>query len=100
MRVTRAAIGEDARHGVINGRYQVFGYNVLPVCDGAAIPADPGVNPSLTITAIAQNAMSHAPPKGAWPRRAGGHAGSCHRGGLSARGRHPCTTTTGYSNES
>ncbi len=39
------------------------------VCDGAAIPANPGVNPSLTITAKAEHAMSLIPPKaGAEPR--------------------------------
>jgi cholesterol oxidase len=32
------------------------------VCDGAAVPANPGVNPSLTITALAEHAMSHVPP--------------------------------------
>lgn len=34
----------------------------LMVCDGAAVPANPGVNPSLTITALAERAMSHVPP--------------------------------------
>jgi cholesterol oxidase len=39
------------------------------VCDGAAIPANPGVNPSLTITAKAEHAMSLIPPKdGSGPR--------------------------------
>ena len=40
------------------------------VCDGAAIPANPGVNPSLTITALAEHAMSQVEPKadGAPPR--------------------------------
>jgi cholesterol oxidase len=33
------------------------------VCDGAAVPANPGVNPSLTITALAERAMSQVPPK-------------------------------------
>lgn len=33
------------------------------VCDGAAIPANPGVNPSLTITALAEHAMSHVAAK-------------------------------------
>ena len=39
------------------------------VTDGASIPANPGVNPSLTITAKAEHAMSLVPPKdGAEPR--------------------------------
>src|SRR5207344_1650766 len=58
-----AVIGKDAQHGVINDRHEVFGYHNLLVCDGAAVPANPGVNPSLTITAMAENAMSHVPPK-------------------------------------
>ncbi len=56
-----AVIGKDAEHGVINARQEVYGYRNLLVCDGAAIPANPGVNPSLTITAMAENAMSHIP---------------------------------------
>jgi cholesterol oxidase len=32
------------------------------VCDGSAMPANPGVNPSLTITALAEHAMAHIPP--------------------------------------
>jgi hypothetical protein len=36
----------------------------LLVCDGAAVPANVGVNPSLTITARAEHAMSHIPPAG------------------------------------
>jgi cholesterol oxidase len=37
---------------------RVFGYENLLVCDGSAVPANPGVNPSLTITASAERAMS------------------------------------------
>ena len=58
-----AAIGSDPEHGVVDTRNQVFGYENLMVCDGAAIPANPGVNPSLTITALAEHAMSHVPAK-------------------------------------
>ncbi len=58
-----AVIGRDAEHGVINARHEVFGYRNLLVCDGAAVPANPGVNPSLTITAMAEAAMAHVPPK-------------------------------------
>ena len=42
----------------------MFGYANLLVCDGSAIPANVGVNPSLTITALAEHAMSHVPPAG------------------------------------
>jgi cholesterol oxidase len=58
-----AVIGADPDHGVVDSRNRVFGYENLLVCDGAAIPANPGVNPSLTITALAEHAMSHVPPK-------------------------------------
>jgi cholesterol oxidase len=57
-----AVIGPDADHGVVDGRNRVYGYENLMVCDGAAVPANPGVNPSLTITALAERAMSQVPP--------------------------------------
>jgi cholesterol oxidase len=56
-----AVIGPDAASGVVDARQQVFGYENLLVCDGAAIPANVGVNPSLTITALAEHALSHVP---------------------------------------
>jgi cholesterol oxidase len=57
-----AVIAPDADHGVVDARQRVFGYENLLVCDGSAIPANVGVNPSLTITALAEHAMSHVPP--------------------------------------
>jgi cholesterol oxidase len=60
-----AVIADGPEHGVIDGRQRVFGYENLLVCDGSAIPANVGVNPSLTITALAEHAISHVPPKGA-----------------------------------
>jgi cholesterol oxidase len=53
-----AVIAADPEHGVIDARQRVFGYENLLVCDGSAIPANVGVNPSLTITALAERAMS------------------------------------------
>ena len=67
-----AVIGASPDKGVIDGRQRVFGYENLLVCDGAAIPANVGVNPSLTITALAEHAMSHIPAAGA--RREPAHA--------------------------
>ncbi len=56
-------IGQDADHGVIDDRHRVFGYENMFVVDGSAVPANMGVNPSLTITAMAERAMSFIPPK-------------------------------------
>lgn len=57
-----AVIGRDAEHGVVDSRQRVFGYENLLVCDGSVVPANIGVNPSLTITALAEHAISHIPP--------------------------------------
>ncbi len=54
-------MGTSAEDGVIDERCRVFGYDGLYVVDGSAIPANLGVNPSLTITALAEHAMSHIP---------------------------------------
>jgi cholesterol oxidase len=58
-----AVIGANPEHGVVDAANRVFGYENLMVCDGAAIPANPGVNPSLTITAMAEHAMAQVPAK-------------------------------------
>lgn len=60
-----ACMGRDPGEGVIDADHQVFGYQGLYVIDGAAMSANPGVNPSLTITALAERAMSRVPAKGA-----------------------------------
>ncbi len=57
-----AVMGADPGRGVVDASNRVFGYENLLVCDGAAVPANPGVNPSLTITALAERAMSKVPP--------------------------------------
>jgi cholesterol oxidase len=59
-----AVIAPDPSQGVVDARQRVFGYENLLVCDGSAIPANVGVNPSLTITALAEHAMSHVPAAG------------------------------------
>jgi cholesterol oxidase len=59
-----AVIGPDPEHGVVDAHQRVYGYENLLVCDGAAVPANVGVNPSLTITALAEHAMSHVPAAG------------------------------------
>ena len=57
------AIGADPESGVIDSQNRVFGYQGLYVADGSMMPANLGVNPSLTITAITEHAMSHIPEK-------------------------------------
>lgn len=58
-----AVIAADPGAGVVDYRQRAFGYENLIVSDGSVVPANPGVNPSLTITALAERAMSHVPPK-------------------------------------
>ena len=58
-------MGEDAAHGVIDAQHRVFNYRNLYVIDGSAVGANLGVNPSLTITALAERAMSFIPPASA-----------------------------------
>ncbi|MFC9665570.1 GMC oxidoreductase [Nocardia sp. NPDC127606] len=54
-----AVIGSTAETGVVDPHMTVFGYRNMIVCDAAAFPANPGVNPALTITALAEHAMQH-----------------------------------------
>jgi cholesterol oxidase len=56
-------MGETSDTGVIDHRHRVFGHDGLYVIDGSAMSANPGVNPSLTITALAERAMSFIEPK-------------------------------------
>ncbi|MFL1895231.1 GMC oxidoreductase [Aquimarina sp. 2-A2] len=58
-----AVMGKDPETGVIDKDNRVFGYHNLMVCDGSMISANPGVNPSLSITAISELAMSKIPSK-------------------------------------
>lgn len=51
-------MGDSAATGVIDGHHRVYGYEGLYVMDGSAVSANPGVNPSLTITAMAERAVS------------------------------------------
>ena len=68
-------IGESPEHGVVDAYQRVFGHPGLHVVDGAAVSANLGVNPSLTITAQAERAMSLWPNAGAAdPRPAQGSA--------------------------
>jgi len=65
-----AVMGRDASEGVIDADHRVFGYRNLYVCDGSAVTANPGVNPSLTICALTERAMKKIPHRSAaeaWP---------------------------------
>ncbi|MCS7060568.1 MAG: GMC family oxidoreductase, partial [Anaerolineae bacterium] len=55
-------MGAHADAGVVDIHCQVHGYPGLYVVDGSVVPANPGINPSLTITALAEYAMSQIPP--------------------------------------
>jgi len=57
-------IGDSAETGVIDPYHRLYGHPGISVVDGAAVSANLGVNPSLTITAQAERAMSFWPNKG------------------------------------
>jgi len=57
-------IAEKVEQGVVDPYQRVFGHPGLHVIDGSVMPANPGVNPSLTITALAERAMAFWPNKG------------------------------------
>lgn len=54
-------MSRDASAGVIDENFQIHNYPGLYVVDGSVVPANPGVNPTLTITALAEYAMSKVP---------------------------------------
>jgi cholesterol oxidase len=62
-----APLGPDAASGVVNGSFEIHNYPGLFIIDGSIVPANPGVNPSLTITALAEYAMSMNPSKSDLP---------------------------------
>jgi cholesterol oxidase len=57
-----AIIARDPSAGVVDHRQRVFGYENLLVVDGSVVPANVGVNPSLTIAALAERAMTFVEP--------------------------------------
>ena len=59
-----AVIGESASEGVVDGYLRAYGQPGLHIVDGSALSANPGVNPSLSIAALAEWAMAHWPNKG------------------------------------
>ncbi|HEY7629531.1 MAG TPA: GMC oxidoreductase [Thermoleophilaceae bacterium] len=57
-------IGDDSDSGAVDPYLRLFGQPGMHVMDGSVMPANPGVNPSLMITALAERAMSLWPNKG------------------------------------
>ncbi|MBZ5613219.1 MAG: cholesterol oxidase [Acidobacteriia bacterium] len=55
-------IADSSSHGVVDSHHRVFNYKNMYICDGSVVAANLGVNPSLTITALAERAMSFIPP--------------------------------------
>ena len=74
-------IGEGSESGAVDPYLRMFGQPGLHVMDGSVMPANPGVNPSLTITALAERAMS------LWPNK--GEADTQAAPGLGLRARRP-----------
>ncbi len=62
-------IGRNDQDGVVDLGFQLHNYPGLYAIDGSIVPANPGVNPSLTITALAEYAMSLVPAKDGKPLR-------------------------------
>jgi len=60
-------MGASAAEGVVDHRGEAFGHPGLFVVDGSVVPVNLGVNPSLTITALAEYMMHQMPPKTAAP---------------------------------
>ena len=56
------AIADSSANGVVDSSHRVFGYKNMYICDGSVVASNLGVNPSLTITALAERAMSFIPP--------------------------------------
>jgi cholesterol oxidase len=56
-------IGRDKESGVVDKFHRVFGYKNMYIVDSSCIPANLGVNPSLTVTAMAERAMYYIAQK-------------------------------------
>jgi cholesterol oxidase len=56
-------MGESPDKGVVGFNGEIFGYPNLFVADGSVVPANLGVNPSLTIAALSEYIMSQVPDK-------------------------------------
>jgi len=66
-----AVVAAGPERGVVDRNSRVFGYRNMLVCAGSTVPANPGVNPSLTITAMSEHAMAQVPEvkRGWWSEK-------------------------------
>ncbi|MEV8461285.1 MULTISPECIES: GMC family oxidoreductase N-terminal domain-containing protein [Streptomyces] len=80
-------IGSSAETGVIDPYHRLYGHPGISVVDGAAVSANLGVNPSLTITAQAERAMSFWPNKGEEDQRP--PQGAAYRRVTPVEPKHP-----------
>jgi cholesterol oxidase len=64
-----APFGRRAEEGVLDEDFQIHNYPGLYIVDGTTVPANPGVNPALTIAALAEYAMARIPSKPGAPAR-------------------------------
>jgi cholesterol oxidase len=81
-------IGDSSNSGAVDPYQRVYGQPGLHVMDGSVMPANPGVNPSLTITALAERAMSLWPNKGEPDKRS--PLGSGYKRIDPVMPHHPC----------
>ena len=86
-----ACVGSDRETAVCDVHNQVFGHPGLYVVDASAIPVNLGVNPSLTITALAEHAMSHVPDRQTHALEGGGQRTNGSSRALSVVRPDPCT---------
>jgi cholesterol oxidase len=87
-------IGADEKSGVIDPYHRVYNYPTLHVVDGSSITANLGVNPSLTITAQAERAMSLWPNKGEADQRP--EQGAAYKYLAPIRPNHPVVPVSAY----
>jgi len=83
-------IADVPSRGVVDARHRVFGYKNMYICDGSVVSANLGVNPSLTITALAERAMSYIPAAGSatWDDGANDCAGELENAGTQQEIQH------------
>ncbi|MFJ9178905.1 GMC oxidoreductase [Streptomyces sp. NPDC102360] len=87
-------IGDSAETGVIDAYHRVYGHPGISVVDGAAVTANLGVNPSLTITAQAERALSYWPNKGEEDTRP--EVGSAYRRLAPVEPRNPAVPAEAF----